>query len=371
MKKSTIWAWAVIVIIIIILIIWGISKPSAPQQSIKIGADFAISGYGAEWAENDKDGASLAVKEINAQGGVLGRLLELDLQDNQSSPTGSVQAANKLINQEGVKFILTGWAEHTESILSLLDQNKTIGVGVSTGDPTVTEKSQWFFNVWPRDSFLSRASVDYMNQKGFKKVAIFNTIGPWENGVVATIKSQFASSSMSVIDQESVNPTATDYKTQIAKIKTLSPDVVYIQSLEPNAGIFIKQARDLGLKVPFVYATSMDPAIVTAAGGMGVLEGTVYPIYKAPADSFQKSFSSEYNRQPGVSADTAYDAVYVLAQAIKNAGSDDVEKVKAELAKTKDFAGASGTITFDETRNRGGAEVIMMMVKEGKFVPVN
>ncbi|MDB5259443.1 MAG: hypothetical protein JWO73_651 [Candidatus Taylorbacteria bacterium] len=371
MKKSI---WAIIAIVIIIILLVLVSKNNGKQaissQPIKIGAVFALTGYGANWAENNRDAAQLAVKEINASGGVLGRQLELDVQDNASTQKGTVEAANKLLSQEGVKFILTGWAEHTEPMLALFDQNKAVGVGVSTGNPSLSEKNQYFFNVWPRDAFLTNASVNYMKSKGYKKVAIFNTIGSWENSVISVISSQIAQAGLVTADTEAVDPTSKDYKTQIAKIKASNPDIIYIQALEPNAGLFVRQARQLRLNVPVMYGTSLDPEMITAAGGINVLEGTVYPIYKAPAESFQKAFQAAYNRPAGVSADTAYDAVAVLAQAIKNAGSDDVEKVRAELSKTKDFAGVSGNITFDQTRNRGGADVVLMIVKNGKQIPL-
>ncbi len=371
MKKIIIWIVLIAIIVGAIVVIKN--KPSvdvSTKEPIKIGADLALSGYGAAWAENDRDGATLAVEEINSNGGVLGRPLQLEIQDNSSTATGAVGAANKLVVQEGVKFILTGWAEHTVPILPLLSQNKALGLGVSTGDSSVAENNEWFYNVWPRDGFLSQASADYIHGKGFKRVGIFNTIGSWENSVVPIFKNQLVAYHVSVIDQESVDPSATDFKTQILKLKGAMPDVVYIQSLEPSAGNFIRQAHQLGLNVPFIYATSIDPSIIAAAGNTMTLEGLVFPIFKTPSDTFIQAFKAKFKREPGVSADTAYDAIYVLARAIKNAGTDDPEKVKAELAKIKDFPGASGPISFDETRNRGAADVIMMVYKNAVSVPV-
>lgn len=363
--------------IVIILVGWGISSSgtkapadSAVKAPIKIGANLPLTGYGASWAENNRDGAQLAVNEINAKGGVLGRQLELVVQDNQSSPTAAVSVASKFINQDKIGFMLTAWSEFTVPVIPLLEQSKTLGVGVSVGDPTVSEKSPWFFDVWPRDGFLSQASADYMQSKGFKKVAIFRTIGSWENSVVPVFKGQIEKYGIIQTADESADPSKTDFKTQISKIKSSNPDVIYIQALEPSAGMFIKQARQLGLTTPIIYATSIDPSLMSAAGGMSSLEGLVFPVYRAPAADFSKRFSDEYKREPGVATDTSYDAVYLIAEAIKNGGSDEPEKVRIELAKIKDFPGVSGKITFDETRNRGGADVILMTIKGGQAVPL-
>ncbi len=368
--------WTIIVIIVIILIVVGVlsNKPSSDvssANSIKIGADFALTGYGASWAENNRDGAQLAINEINQAGGVLGRNLELVVQDNQSSSRGAVDVASKFINTDQIKYILTAWSEFTVPVIPLLEQNSVIGIGVSVGDPSVAEKSPWFFDVWPRDGFLSQASADYVKERGLKKVAIFSTIGSWENSVVPVFKEQISKNGLTLVASESADPTKTDFKTQISKIKASSPDVIYIQALEPSAGTFIRQARQLGLGMPIIYATALDPSLVDAAGGLKALEGLAYPVYKSSTPEFLEKFKKEYGREAGVSADTAYDSVNVLAEAIKRANSDDPQKVKDQLQKIADFPGASGNITFDMTRNRGKADVILMVVKDGQSVPLH
>jgi len=367
--------WIVGLIVLLVVVVWGYSvfkNPSSPvsNEPIKIGADFSLTSFGASWGEFNRDAASLAVKEINNGGGINKQRVELLIEDNKSSVIGAIDAAQKLINIDGVHILLTGWADYTNTSAPLLAPNKVVGVTVSAGSPDITKQSSWLFRVWPRDSFLSQALANYIETKGYKKVAIFHTIGAWENGTVSAFKEQLSALGKTVVAEELVNPDSRDVKTQLTKIKNANPDVIYIIALEPVTGLFLSESKKIGLNSPKLFAVDADTSeLIKASGGVGNMEGLVYPITKAPRTDFVDKFTAEYGHSPGVSADTTYDAVMLLAQTIKKVGSDP-DAIRTELAKTKNFQGVSGVITFDEDRDRNEAPIQLMTIKGGEFIPL-
>lgn len=366
MKK---WLWIVVIMLIIIVLIAISTRPkTADTSAIKIGANFSLTSFGAGWGEYNRDAALLAVKEINNNGGINNRKVELIIEDNKSSVAGAIDAANKLISIDGVHVMLTGWADYTNTVAPLLEKNKVVGVTVSAGSPDITKQSSWLFRVWPKDSFLSQSLVNYIIKQGYKKVAIFQTIGAWENGTVSAFKQQLSEAGLVLVASESVNPDSKDVKTELAKIKSANPDIIYIIALEPTTGLFIKELKKTNFNVQKLFAVEANtPSIITASGGVANMEGLVYPVTKPPQSDFANNFTTEYGHAPGVSADTTYDAVMLLAQVIKKVGTDP-DVIRGELAKTKDYKGASGTITFDANRDRNEAPIQLMQVKNGKFV---
>lgn len=353
--------WTIIVIVVIVLIVWAVSGTKndtvSTNETIKIGGNLALTSYGASWGENQLKGAQLAVKEINAKGGVLGRKLELVTEDNKTEPKTTVTVANKLISTDKVSFMLTGWSKETEPIIPIIDQNKIITITVSAGAPGITKKSQYLFRTWPSDGIAVNRLVEYAQSKGYKKIGFAHTIASWENSLTDLFK-QVASTKGILASREIAFTIDTqDYKTQISDLKAQNPDAVFLATGPGPLERFIKQARDLGLNVPFLYPVDVVTLGLPEQIAPTYLKNMVYAIYTPSKDQFVSAFKKEYNLEPGVSADTSYDAVYMIARAIEKAGTMDTEKVRTSF---ETLEGASGTITFNADRDRTDAQVILM-----------
>ncbi len=359
MNKKIIWIVGIVVVVGVLIFLGNRNSKTVEvsNQSIKIGADLSLTDFGASWGENELKGAQLAVKEINKNGGVLGRNLELLSQDNQTQAKGSVSAVTKLISADGVHFMLTGWNDETEPVIPIITQNKVLTITVSAGSVGITKKSPYLFATWPADEFAVKSLVTYAAHNGFHRMAVVNSIGSWENSQATSFKKFADQERISVIDQFSFQADTLDVRAYISKIKTEKPDAVFIAFTEGPLERFLTEAGEFGLNIPILYPADITTLGVPSKVSSDYLKKLVYSTYAPSKQGFVDAFKNEYGVEPGTSADTAYDAVYMLAKAIEKSGTTDTDKVRASFAP---FDGASGQITFDEDRGRADAEVILM-----------
>ena len=354
--KKTFW---VVALLIILGAIWFATKNGTndvTQTSIKIGGNYALSCFGAGWAENQLKGAMLAVKEINMAGGVLDKQLEFIAEDNHSEAKGSVSAANKLISVDKVKFMLTGWSDQTEPVIPIIDQNKIVTITTSAGASDLAKKSEYLFATWPVDRIAVKSLADYSSMKGFGRVAIANSIGPWENSLAESFKEFAGKKGFQVLLHVSFQLDTVDFKTQIAQLKEQKIDAVFIPMTDATVDRFLKQAGELGLNATMLYPVDAISVGIDEQPA-AYIKNLVYAIYAPSKEKFVMAFRKEYGIDPGASADTAYDAVYMIAQAIEKAGTTETDKV---INSFTPFDGASGKTVFDQYGDRSDAEVILM-----------
>ena len=348
------------------LIWWGARSESNQGDTIKIGAVFSLTGPGATWGENNLRGAQLAVEELNNNCGVLGRQLELVVEDNQTEARDSVSAAQKLVNLNGAQFLLAGWTEHVLPLVPFINQEKIVTITVSAGAPDVAKQSSYLFRTWPSDVFPIQNLIVVAQSNGWRKVAVAQTIGPWEDGLRQAFIKEAELTGLQVLEATQSPLGTKDFRTDIAKLQTAKPDVVYLPVQTSSLSSFVQQSAQLGFRPQFFYAVDLNTQEnVEGVGDISLLEGFIYPIYARSDEDFIQAFKDEYGEQPGVAADTAYDAVYMLARAIEKAGTTDADVVRSSF---QDFDGASGRIAFDSDGDRSSAPVILMTVKNGRFV---
>ena len=358
MNKKGIWTAAILIVIVLViaLIVRG-RATTTPQGTIKIGGNLALTSYGASWGENQLKGAQLAVKEINENGGVLGRKIEFVSEDNRTEPKTTVTVANKLISVDKVNFMLSGWSEETEPIVPVITQNKIITVTVSAGLPGITKESEYLYRTWPSDGIAVKALIEYAKARGYKKIGFAHTNASWENGLTDLFMSLAKNAGIQTFEPTIFTTDTQDFKTQIAKLKSQNPDAVFLATGPGPLERFIKQSRDLGMNAQFLYPVDMVTLGLPDVIAPQYLKNIVYAIYTPSTDAFRTAFKKEYGTEPGVSADTAYDAVYMIARAVQKAGTTDVDKVTISF---EPFSGASGNIAFDAVRDRVDANVILM-----------
>ena len=348
------------------LIWWGVRDQSHENDTIRIGAVFSLSGPGATWGENNLQGAQLAVAEINEQGGVLGRQLELIVEDNRTEAAASVSAAQKLINVADIDFLLAGWTEHVLPLVSLIDKEQIVTITVSAGAPGVAQRSPYLFRTWPSDVFPIQKLVAVAQDNGWDSVAIAQTIGPWEDGLRQAFIQEAEVAGLRVVEVVQVPLGTKDFRTEIAKLQQVQPDVVYLPMQTSSLPSFVQQASQLGFHPQFFYAVDLNTAEnIEGAGDISLFEGFIYPIYARSDENFRQNFEQRYGEQPGVAADTAYDAVYMLVQAIERSGTVDSDTVRSAF---QSLDGASGHIEFDSDGDRSSAEVVLMTVRNGEFI---
>ena len=378
--KNLIW---LIVILVIIGGGWWFSQqpetPPAASEPIKIGNIAALTGAGVAIGEEELKGAQLAVAEANAAGGFRGRpvvLVSEDLSIDKLKSAGAI--ASKLINVDKVVAIVgPQWDEPAMAILPIIEQSQIPMVGPDTTDTIETGGlGAYFFSTWYDNRVGIKTLLEFAERKNLKKISI---IRPLNGGFWKFVSDEFTSGApahnITIIDDVDIgNPLTTDYRTFIAKIKTKKPDAIFFVTADPGECIFLKQMRELGIKVPLLAteAAGNYASLNQCAGDMVNLYFSTPKIDHPQYDVFRKSFTYKYGREPLFpSAVTAYDAVRVILLALEKTDGIGGEELQKALAQTADLPGASlPVITFKKNGfvMTPDDSFEVQTVKDGKFV---
>jgi len=344
------------------------ASPSGPLESYKIGLLPTISGTAALNGQRMQWGAELAAQEINDAGGVSGHKIELRLEDTQLNPTVAVGLMNKLVSVEGVKAFIGQASPVMLALAPIAAQNKVVLVNHSAVNPKIANAEGYVFTNIADAATESAAIVPYaINTLKIKTAATLTSADDIGRGAADAFKAAFESKGGKIVDTELYDSTAaTDVRAQLLKIRDAKPDAIYSTNT-PNA---LKQADQIGLKAQWLsneFFESTDN--LNLAGPLA--NGVVYTFIKfdpqanARAKMFQTDYMKKYGGQAGVDqiphiyAVTAYDAVYMFAEAFGKVGYDGT-KVRDYIRNLKDWQGAAGTVNF----NSNGAVIMPVVLKK-------
>jgi branched-chain amino acid transport system substrate-binding protein len=350
------------------------------QESIKIGGGFALTGDESALDLPAANGAKLAVKEINAAGGVLGRQIDFIVHDTKYDMSVTAQVAKQFVEQDKVVAVI-GFTD-TDSVLASGPTIQAAGLPFITAGATSpkipSQVGNMMFLACFGDNVQAAAGAEY-SFKNFGK----NAYLLWDKGVEYTtllggyFKSRFTDLGGTIALEDSYDDKATDFSAQIAKVKALpqQPDFYYIAAMPYNVGPVVKQFRDAGLTGPIVGGDGYDtPDILSVAGDAanGVWFSTHALMDSTGGTEGIKKFIAAYNKEYGHDPENAfaalgYDSVYLLADAIKRAGSTDAQAIKKALEETKGFAGITGSITLSADAHVPQKGVTLISIKDNKF----
>ncbi len=351
------------ILAILILLCLVSTACTQKQDVIKIGAILMLTGEGANQGENGRNGADLALEEINKEGGVLGKKLEIIYEDNQGdNPKVAVSALRKIVDIDQIKIIMGPQASPSGiAVAPIACQEGIMMVSPTLGMAEFNEACDYLFVMRPHDYILSEELAKKMYEKGYRKIAILGSQQAWEQEQAEHIKSKFEELGGQVVSYE-LPPTDGDLRGEALKIAASKPDAValpiYFQ--KPDAA---KRLREQGVKAPF-YSVLIDNFMIKAAHG--ALEDTITVSDVTPSKEFVEKYEKRFNQDPDFGSDTAYDTVKLIAQAIKITGSTNASVLKDYLNNLKTYEGASGFLHFD-----GKGAVIkkpkFTVVKDGKI----
>lgn len=322
------------------------ANSAAEPESLKIGAMLCLSGECAEWGSNSLKGLQLAAKEINDQGGVLGKNIELLVQDSRDeSPSQAVSAYRQLTADSSVRFLVgTTWSVGGLPVAPIAKRGKVLLTSPSIGVREFNETSDNIFNVWPHDEIGTRLLANYAVKQGWKRAAIFSVQDPWAITQGTVFEEEVGKLGGSVTLKVEPLGETPSLKTEALSLINTKPDVIFMTNFNHMARA-AKELRKLKYKGP-ILAILMDKSTLKAADG--ALEGAVFALYPEASKSFTETFRRTYGEKPGITADTAYDVLKLYAKSITEAGTTEVDAVKKIFASVRDYQGASGTISFDE-----------------------
>ena len=348
---------------------------AAEPAPIKVGEFASLTGKEAAFGQSSHKGTLLAVEEINAAGGVLGRKIQLITEDNQSKAGESATIAKKLISRHKV-VALIGEVASMRSLEAapIAQQSRIPMISPSSTNPKVTEIGNYVFRVCFIDPFQGVVMAKFArNTLKLKRVAVLTSVSSaYSVGLAKYFKERFVQDGGVIALEQRFTEGDKDFKAQLTAIKAANVDGIFLPGYYTEAALVCKQARDLGMNLPLFGGDGWEAPQLISIGGAAV-EGTYYsthysPENKSPAVSgFVERFRKRWdNEVPDAMAALGYDAAMVLADAIKRAGTTDSAKLRDALAATKNLPGVTGDTTLDAQRNASKAAVVIA-VKDGQF----
>jgi branched-chain amino acid transport system substrate-binding protein len=377
--KKVFFVWPWVAALVAVLQFSGCNKPGsgggASGDVIKVGEFASLTGKEATFGKSSHEGTQLAIENLNAAGGVLGKKFELLTEDDLSKAGEPATVVNKLISRDGVVAIL-GEVASTRSLEAapICQQAKIPMISPSSTNPKVTETGDYIFRVCFIDPFQGTVMANFAAKTlKAKKVAVFTDVkSDYSKGLAKYFKEGFTAAGGQISVELDFNGGDKDFKAQLTAIKSANPDAVFIPGYYTDVALICIQAKQLGLNVPLFGGDGWESdQLVTI--GQDAVEGTYFSTHYAPDVATEKSkkFVADYQKRydgklPDAMAALGYDSAMMLADAIKRAGSTEGPKVRDALAATKDFDGVTGKTTMNEKRDATKAAVILQ-VKDGKF----
>lgn len=340
---------------------------SGGGDTIKVGVYGDLTGQTSSFGQSTKNGVQLAVDEINAAGGVNGKKIVLVVEDDQGRPEQAKTVASKLINQDKVVALL-GEVASTNSLAAapVAQDAKIPMITPSSTNVKVTEVGDYISRVCFVDPFQGSTMAKFAaTTLKAKTAAILGDVNSdYSKGLTQFFEEEFTKQGGKVVAKEAYTQNDPDFKGQLTKIRNLNPDVLYIPGYYGQVGIIAKQARELGMNMPLLGGDGWDSPELWKLGGDALKNAYISNHYSAenPApeiQNFVKSYQAKFNTVPDSLAALAYDAAKVLADAIKRAGTTDGAKLKDAINQTKNFAGVTGSISLDSSRNAVKPAVVL------------
>ncbi len=373
--------------------VWAIAlfvaMPTTVQaKEIKVGAILAETGGASFLGGPEGRTIRMMVDEINAKGGINGDTIKLIVKDSGANPEKAISFTKQLIEEENVLAILgPSTSGETMKIKKICEQGKTILISCGAAEVIVNPVAQYVFKTPQKDSFAAKKIFMEMNKMGISKIAVLagNTgFGKAGKGQLLKIAPEFG---IDVVTTEVYDKKSTDLSAVIAKIKANKEiQAVVNWSIVPAQAIVAKNIRQAGWDVPLFQSHGFGNLKYVEAAGAAA-EGIIFPAGRLlvadslSADNPQKSvlvqYKNDYEAKFTEPASTfgghGYDAIMILAEAIKTAGSSDTEKVRAAIENMQGFVGTGGVFNFTP-EDHNGLDIdafAMMTVKDGKFVLYN
>lgn len=371
MRKTFSWLIAIVIVVSMGLVLSGCTPPEGENgvkgDTLVIGLQAPLTGEYAAEGEWARQSVEVAKDLINQKGGVLGKQIEVVVEDDASSTSDSVLAAQKLISK-GVKQVISTYGSSiTAPAADLYDSNKVVSVayGATAVRLTMEEQRPYFFRTNGRDDTQSEYFADFaVNILGAKTIAIMHDNQDYGKGVaddaMKFIKPYVDSGKVEIVYFDAITPMESDYSAVVSQIKNLNPDVWFFTGYYSDAAQLLMQARDAGVESLFVGNNTVPTPEFENIAGAAVIAGSIHLNEPMPqfldfpeSKEFLDAYQAKHGELPGsIWSVYAADALNALAAAIEKAGTDDPDEVAAAMRTMTDAKGITGPLLFTEIGDR-------------------
>ncbi len=336
------------------------------NDGIKIGLNYELTGGVASYGQSSVDGIMMAFDEINAAGGIDGKQIIPVKIDNKSEASEATSVATRLMTQEGVVMSLgPATSGNFMATIPVAQQNKIpVLSSSSTADDGVTTDAdgnvyEYAYRLCFNDSFQGVTMANFAsNNLGAKKAVIIkDTSSDYGKGLAENFRSAFEGAGGVIVAEEGYVKGDKDFNPVLTSIRGKEYDVIFIPGYYDEAGLIIKQARDLGIDAPVLGADGFDSPVLLELAGETALNDVYFSNHYSSLDEdplvqdFIAKYKEKYNIEPNAFNALGYDLGRWAADAIKRAGGADSAKITEALASTKAFEGVTGTFDMDENHN--------------------
>ena len=366
-----------IIVVLIAMLIGGCSQGGA-SQTVKIAVLAPLSGQNPTFGVSTRNGALMAIDEWNAKGGVLGKKLEAIVADSQCEADPAVNAANKVIDQDKVHYIMGEVCSKASIPVSEIANAKgVLQISSTSTNPNVTYDpikkavKPYVFRACFIDPFQGTVMANFALQQGKKTAFVMLDQGnDYVRGLAEFFIAAFEANGGKIVGKETYTSNDTDFSAILAKVADSKAEVLYLPDYYQVVNLVAKQAKEKGVTAVMMGGDGWDSSDLDFQAA----DGGYFSNHYSPDDTrpivqeFVKNYKAKYGSVPDALATLGYDATNLLIAAIAKAGVDDASKVKDAMASLK-FEAVSGTITFDENHNPVKSAAVLQ-IKDGKQVYV-
>ena len=351
-------------VLLIAAVLLASCTPAAPAaaKEIKIAILAPLSGPVPTFGVSTRDGALLAIEEWNAKGGVLDSKIIPVVEDSQCTPDPAVNAANKVIDQDKVHYIMGEvCSKATIPVTEIANAKGVLQITSTSTNPAVTVGSDgkvkpFIFRACFIDPFQGQVGAKFAFEtlKAKSAFIMLDQSNDYVKGLAEFFEKSFTGMGGKIVGKETYTGKDTDFSAILAKVADAKPDVIYLPDYYNVVNLAAKQAKEKGITAPFMGGDGWDSSDLDTAATDGGYFTNHYSAEDTRPEvvNFVKAYGAKYKddkgqpKVPDALATLAYDATNMLIQSIKDAGADDASKAKDAMAKIT-FNGVSGKITFD------------------------
>ena len=359
--------------LVVLAALIGLLPVSAMAGTLRIGLMCPLTGGWASEGQDMQHVVSLLVDEVNKAGGIKGNTLELVVEDDGGDPRTAALAAQKLAIAGVSAVIGTDCSAVTEAAQNILDESEILHIATGATSVRLTEKGlEYFFRTSPRDDEQGKVAAQYIKDLGYKKIAIVHDNSSYSKGLAEETRAGLEKEGVEIVFFDALTPKERDYSAILTKLRSADPDLFFY----PEAGLLLRQKKEMGWDVPMMGGDSVNNADLVKIAGLSSCEGFLFFSPPVPADltteqgkAFMAAYTKAYETLPNsVWALLAGDAFNVLVEALRH--TDGSSDAMAEYLKTglKDYTGITGTFSFNAKGDRvSDLYQLYQVTAEGEF----
>ena len=363
-----------------IALIWAIvmvfTGSALAEEAYKVGGIFSVTGRASFLGDPEKKSMEMAIDAVNAAGGIDGRKLEAVIYDTEGDPTKAVMGISKLLNKDNVIAIIgPSTTPTTLAVMPFAEKAATPLISCAAGNKITLPVNPWVFKTAQSDILAVRTIYEHMKTKDIRKIGILTVADAFGESGREQLEAQAGDFGLTIVQADKFGGNDTDMTAQLTKIKSAGPDAVICWGTNPGPAVVSKNAQQLGLSIPIYQSHGVaSPKFIELAGESA--EGTLLPTgkilvhellpdtdpQKAVLADYAKNYTAAFKQPVSGFGGYAYDAVHILAKALKGTGGDK-EKLRKNIETIKGHAGVSGVFSFSPEEHNGLAPDAFVMVR--------